>query len=304
MGLIYMHRTCLLRALPLAGMLLLASQPVLAQTLSNGTSSWTFTQNIGNGSFGVQDASVGVRSDAFDGGLGLVVNGVPVTGAGPIVSGRNLTLATAGAAGLGVGLQYYLDTAITMRMMAVFSNPSASPISVPVDLVTNLGSNNATTIVGTSSGDSVFTTADRWIVTDDNDDDRGDPAVTHVLYGPGTPSVTPSSTGMTVFNSNGTEGVTARYQLTVNPGETARLMFFHQLNFTSADGLNNAWPFASNSALQSAQLLEGLTSEELTSIRNWQFNSDTLVPEPASFGLFLPALMLLGIVARKRSFKK
>ena len=289
-----------LRWAVLMGAAVLPFDPAAAQTLSNGTSSWTFTTNIGNGSFGVQDASVGARSDAFDGGLGLVVNGVAISGASPVVSGRNLSLATSGAAGLNIGLQYYLDAAITMRTLAVFHNPTGTVITVPVDMVTNLGSNNATTVAGTSSGDTVFTTADRWIVTDDNDDDRGDPAVTQVLYGPGSPAVTPASVGTAVFDSNGPEGVTARYQLTVNPGETARLMFFHQLNFTSADGLSNAWPFASNNALQTAQLLEGLSGEELETVRNWQFNSESVVPEPGAICLFLPALVLMAVVRRRK----
>ena len=45
---------------------------------------------------------------------------------------------------------------------------------------------------GSSSGDTLFTTADRWVVTDDDAPVGGDPAVTHVLFGPGAVAVTPA----------------------------------------------------------------------------------------------------------------
>src|SRR5207249_4618932 len=129
----------------------------------------------------------------------LTQNGQTVKFAPEIISGQTAQM------------QYYIaSSSATARTLLTLTNPTASPITVPVAWASNLGSDNTTTIQGTSSGDTAFTTADRWIVTDDSTT-GGDPAVTSVLFGPQSPAVTPGSVATTVFDvaSLGTEGVLA-----------------------------------------------------------------------------------------------
>ena len=51
--------------------------------------------------------------------------------------------------------------------MDVFTNPTGSDITATVQIVGNLGSDAATAIFATSSGDTVLTSADQWFGTDD-----------------------------------------------------------------------------------------------------------------------------------------
>ena len=72
------------------------------------------------------------------------------------------------------------------RFLDIFTNLTASTQIVPIRIHTNLGLDNAGTYWQTSSGDSTYTTADYWVVTDDAQGvGVADPVVTQV-YGDGT----------------------------------------------------------------------------------------------------------------------
>jgi hypothetical protein len=72
-----------------------------------------------------------------------------------------------------------------------------------------------------------FTTADRWLITDDVSTVLGDPTNTHVVFGPGSPLVTPSNASETVFLAAATNGVLADFALTVPGNGTIALLFFY-----------------------------------------------------------------------------
>src|SRR5262249_13156254 len=58
------------------------------------------------------------------------------------------------------------------------------PVTTDVMITGNLGSDSGTVITGSGSGDLAFTTADDWLTTNDRPD-YGDPALAHVIQGPG-----------------------------------------------------------------------------------------------------------------------
>src|SRR5204863_475526 len=69
------------------------------------------------------------------------------------------------------------------RTVDVFTNPTANPITTTVKLVGNLGSDGATQVFATQSGNTVVEAADQWVGTDDGDG-TGTPAIVHYIHGP------------------------------------------------------------------------------------------------------------------------
>jgi Tol biopolymer transport system component len=272
------------------------------QTLTGGGpggSSW-FINNLGGTDNGlptggfcastpgltVFDASLGNQGDAFDNGLTLWVNDT-VFVAPPIVdlAGQTYTAGPVAMAGLNVTMQYYAASQSgTLRTVARFDNPSGSPIPVIVKWLTNVGSDGATQVVGSSSGDAAFTAADRWVVT--RDGGPFDPVNTHVLFGPGNPPVTPLSVSQVVFNCADTQGIFAQYSLQVPAGGTQALLFFNQLNPGQDQALAGAAAFDSSNL--DGDLLAGLGLAERAQVQNWQLATapdlvvDSIVLAPPS----------------------
>ncbi len=223
----------------------------------------------------LQDAQLpsNLMGDSFDDGLSLYVNNqILVAPSAVDVTGRTLTAGPVTLSGLQVTVQYYAAASTaTMRMFVTFTNPTAAAIAVPVTVPTNFGSDEHTVVQATSSGDTMFTAADRWIITDDTTERFSpDPAVTMVLFGPGSPRVTPTSVSQIVFTNSQNQGVLATYDITVPAGGTRSLMLFSQLNATPAAALAAVNIFDTNPVIGS-DLLEGLTATQLGQVLNWDF---------------------------------
>ncbi|MGI8980394.1 MAG: dockerin type I domain-containing protein [Pirellulaceae bacterium] len=228
------------------------------------------TSTSAGGGASINDASIPGQGDAFDQAAMVWVNNTQVVGA-LSQSGNTVTFAPQVIAGLNAQLQYYFaSSSATARILVTLSNPSGSPITVPIDYATNLGSDSTTVINGTSSGDAILDPADRWIVTDDAFV-PGDPANTTVIEGPGTPAVAPSAVSTTVFSSAGPEGIRATYNLTIAPGQTRSMMWFQQMNDTTANALADAPTFFDTNPPEGGDLLSGLTAVQLSQIANWAF---------------------------------
>jgi hypothetical protein len=127
-------------------------------------------------------------SDAFDGGLILEVDGRSFSDfsrATLASGGRELVIGPASLAGLEVIRRVFVPSDDTYaRFTEVLRNPSGSLISITLSIHTDLGSNGSTRIIETSDGDATFETSDTWIVTDDDSDGGGDPAVAHIFVTP------------------------------------------------------------------------------------------------------------------------
>lgn len=258
-------------------------------TLTGGGATWTITNDLGTSNqsasggeiddvypglgFGVLDAAVSSHGDAVDGGMMLFVNNqqfvAPTTGNSQ--SGRTYTTGEVAMSGLNVKVQYHaMAHQPVLRSLVSFRNPTNADITIPVSWATNVGSDSNTTIVSTSSGDRKFTVDDRWIITDDSGTVNDDPALTHVLYGFGNPTVKPTAVSQTVFRSFGTQGVLADYQITIPANSTRSLMFFNGVNGLTDSAQGHTALYESVAALRSNNLLEGLSTQQLNEILNWQ----------------------------------
>jgi len=241
---------------------------------------------LGSPGFGIAEASLGSQLNAFDGASLLFVNNqifvapttvdiasTTTTGGYNIMTAGSVTLS-----GLNVTMQLYADQTLpVLRTFVSFTNPTATAITVPVTFATNVGSDANTAIQATSNGDTTFAVNDHWMITDDNPT-NGALSDTHVLAGPGNPTVIANSVSQTVFDyvpNSGTEGVLANYTITIPANSTRNLLVFNGVNQTSADAKSTAAIYNDVSLLQGSTLLTGLTSQQLSNTLNW----DSLVPQ-------------------------
>lgn len=270
--------------------------------LNGGGARWVITNTAGtdNGlpvggacdaspGFGVSDASLPTaeQGDALDFGVTIWVDNSIFAAPGDFTTlPQSISAGPVLMSGLNTSVQYYaLPDAPLLRTLATFQNPTPADRTVTITLATNIGSDARSEIATTSSGDTALTIADRWAITDDTGEIEetapakvgasavadGDPANTHVLFGPGAPRVTPATVTGTVFSCAGTEGVLATFTLTVRTNETRRLMFFNGLHETSAAAIAAAPLFNTAPKLNSA-LLAGLSETELDQIVNWEID--------------------------------
>ncbi|MBI5488409.1 MAG: hypothetical protein HY905_13835 [Deltaproteobacteria bacterium] len=118
--------------------------------------------------------------DSYDQGMALRVNGsyFPGTSHSTELAGRQVVVAPATLSGLTVTRKIYVPTTERWaRFLEIFANPSGAAIAATVRIETNCGSDGSTVVTGSSSGDTTYTTADRWVTTDDIDA-GGDPSGT------------------------------------------------------------------------------------------------------------------------------
>ncbi|HLF69776.1 MAG TPA: VCBS repeat-containing protein, partial [Actinomycetota bacterium] len=254
--------------------------------------------------FTVYDGSLNATSTverAFDTGATLWVKGsgptdpfvqfnaTATTGTVDLV-GRTITTGIQTLSGLTTRMQYYVATnTATLRTLATFENPSTSTVTVTVSFQSNSGAEDqaqipttmAGVVTGTSSGDSNLTTADRWALQG-HTVETTTAMVTHVLYGPNSPSVTPSAASTLVSfacpapvpplpGSGSKDGIRADYILGV-PGPGVRsLMWFNQLHITAAEASTAAVSTFDNNGSLGADILSGLTPTDLFRVANWKF---------------------------------
>ena len=164
--------------------------------------------------------------DAYDTCYSLTVGGTvydPPSGAATTsLSGRQLEFPAQAIAGLTVRRIAWVPAAggDFARFLEVLENTGASPITTTVLISGNLGSDSGTTIVGSSSGDLLVTSADLWFATDDASDGdvSGDPSLAHVFSG------TSSSITPTMVSSSSD---TLRYQWSVTVPAGGRVALLH-----------------------------------------------------------------------------
>ncbi len=204
----------------------------------------------GNGSIG--DGS----SDAYDGGL--VHRNFPFLSSGLAEdSGREIVIGPATVGGASVTRKIFIPSNQGYaRFLEIVTNPTASTLNYTVFIDTNLGSDGSEVIVATSSGDTIFNTADDWIITDDSDG-FNDPTLLHIIAGPGgrRPTTATQPSGSLFYS----------YALTLAPGETQIIMHFASQNTNRATALAKA-PVLAALGLDA---LAGMDSAELSSVVNF-----------------------------------
>ncbi|MBW4546944.1 MAG: DUF4347 domain-containing protein [Symplocastrum torsivum CPER-KK1] len=237
----------------------LENYPAILGTLTGAGATWTYYDN---GS-GIEEATLGGQDDAFDDALRIEIDGEafapPTDGT---ATGQTFTSSTVVMSGLNVTAQYYADpNQPVLRQFVSLENPTDNPITITYRLSSNVGSDGETTVQATSSGDTSFTTSDRWVITDDSPT-GADPTNTFVLSLPN--GLAPNF----VSQTDPSDDILAEFTVTIPANSTRSLLFFNALSDTSATAQANVSIFDDMAALQASTLLDGLTSEQLANTLN------------------------------------
>lgn len=266
--------------------------------LTGGGASWFFSglNGTSNGrptggdcgpipGIGLFDAGLSAPNfDAFDGGLILFVDDVPLPVTAEISEDADgaVRAGPATLSRLDVTLTYApLQSSPTLRTLVEVRNPTAAAVSTRIALATNFGSDDTTVIRSTSDGDAAITSADRWAIT--SDDAAGgpdaDPVTTHVVAGPN--ATVPPAIATDVFDCSGpstANGILATYDLSVGPGETQTLLLFNQVHTLADDATSDVAVFDGIPGPRDA-ILENLEATILTSVVNWSLCRQTTYPD-------------------------
>jgi hypothetical protein len=214
----------------------------------------------------VDDGALGAKTDAFDGGLMMVVDGV--TFADPdgngSHSGESLTVGPVSVHGIRITrTETALSAYPTLRSLIKFTNTRAGAQSVPVYFDSNLGSDGNEATRATSSGDLKVTSADRWFVTSDDATTPSDPVLTLANHGVGHVH----STSDSLTHGDGAGCVLTRWGVRI-PGDSTRyLMMFTELRATNAAAIQKAAKY--NKQHLTAGLLTGISLKVKARILNW-----------------------------------
>ena len=232
-----------------------------------------------NNAYGIDDVTYthGAvnRSDAFDSGAAIGVNGLPfnlpggkvdrtTTAAGVFVN--TITPQSFGA-GVNASLNYFMSaTSRTLRSVGVFTNTTGASQTITVAFGANLGSDSSTIIRATASGDLLLQVSqDQYVISNQNGQSGNsiDPTETWVWFGPG------GKTAATGQYANTNDKIGEEWSLTLAPGQTQELMWFTQFSDDLAGAQAGLSMFADLGALNVAGLLSGLGAAELATIQNW-----------------------------------
>ncbi len=249
--------------------------------------------SIGTGSHGVFGYNWESVNGAFK--LVLVSGGSEVGFTGSNIGsvsqgGRAFTVKQNGLAGLDVTRKVFVPgDGYFARFVELLSNPTASPVTVDVRVVSNRRVEWWTgqpRIVSTSSGDDTLNVAsasspDRWVMIDDDFDVdpfelSSPPATAFVFDGAGAPE----KVGAAAFG--GSTGAELSYewrQVTIQPGQTVAYLHFgvQQLRQEAARVA------ATRLAQLPPEALVGLGDEEIAAIKNFAVPADgmgAVVPLP------------------------
>ena len=230
-------------------------------------------------------------NDAFDGYNALFVDVAPFAdppaaqtgnaefipynqlGAAPVVdssidpecTNREVVFPTAALGGLDVHREVWVPgDGNYSRTLNVVTNPTGAAISARLITGNNIGSDSNTMLVGSSSADATAEVTDTWVTSMQNFSGvtSADPRLGHVLQGVGAP--VPLSVMEFV---NGDDNPDWGWDVTVQPGETVRIVTFVVAEYTKAR--------AEATSAQLAQLdpavepLRCLTDDEASSIVNF-----------------------------------
>lgn len=106
------------------------------------------------------------------------------------LDGRQLVFGPMTMSGLNVTRKFFVPTAVQgdtlgfVRIQDILANTTGAPITVKVAVSSRLGA-NPSKVIGSSSGDTLFTTADTWLWTDDAYPTAERPNLVHIIDGVG-----------------------------------------------------------------------------------------------------------------------
>jgi predicted lipoprotein with Yx(FWY)xxD motif len=230
------------------------------------------------------------RADAFD-GFGRMV--VSVDGGATFISYANpdpggCALAqdgheivfpdnTSSVPGVTLGRRVYAAPSglAFLRYVDSLTNTTDSDESIRYRFGGDLGSDNSTTVAGSSSGDTVLNESDSWVNTfEDPLGPLSDPEVTTVWDGT---TQSPQRAAKAGFFAPGVSGfgtdpeeIGTEYSVTLAPGQTKRFMHVIAMRLT----LEEQATAAAAIAAEPDELRAGLSQADEDSIQNWTFDRD------------------------------
>jgi len=248
---------------------------------NNWTAEWT---DIGDDSdFNIDDAEITVGgdeySDAFDDAFTLKVDGVEFENPDGNIyrSGNTLKTDTVTLSGLQTTIEYYfVHNRPAVRLLYSFYNPGSSSVSVPVIIGGELGSDDDTTMQMTSDGDQTLENTDYWYFSNDSGTVGGEPSDPVFMLSRFFEGAKIIPTPVEIPD-DGSDYFSEQYNITVQPGETVRILVFCQISASNADAQAGAVDFESLDAALHAGLLSGLTPDEISEIVNGE------PPEPEEY---------------------
>ena len=252
--------------------------------------------DVGGGYTGISDATslgAGGGGDHFDGAFAVGVNGLPYGVGGGTLNGSELQLDSATLGLFDIDVQFRAQGPLLRQFVTVTNNGAASVAAVSWH--NNTGNDAAQRVVATSSGDLGVTTLDQWLVTADSNTTDAE-VNSWILYSQG--SLAPSSVSLndelTDFGGVGEEGFSATFNVPLQPGESASLIWFVGIEGVVDDGIGLAEQFDDLSSPFFNSLIDDLSTEERARVVNFNLAA---VPEPGA-----GAILLLGtfVVARRR----
>jgi hypothetical protein len=229
-------------------------------------------------------------SGAYDQAYDLKINGSKFNASADYSQsapgGRQLVFGPAAMSGLTVWRKFFVPTAAQgdtlgyCRIQEILTNPTGSPITVTVGVLSNFGSDLSTRTLASSSGDTLATTTDRWLVTDDQLSPGGDPTLTTIIDGVGG---TDRIDSLTLSADN-------LYwewrSVTIPAGETRIYLYFVAQDTVPSKALKKGPLFAGSTLPTGAKLGVG---SDAARVMNWPtsalVSADEAEPLPAVFVL-------------------
>ncbi|MFC1749714.1 thrombospondin type 3 repeat-containing protein [Pseudomonadota bacterium] len=235
--------------------------------------------------YGVMDVSRSTKAggflgDSFDGTMHFAVDGNYFINPDATVDFTDRTVTsdvvTDIVTGINAVIQYYIpkDKPL-MRALFTLTNTTGSDISAQALVAGNFGSDAPTFLQATSSGDAVFDSADKWYISNDSGAEGVDSinhfaAIATTRYGEGA-LVVPVNKHVP---GAGVESFAERYDVDIPAGESVRILAFHWLDLNIAGATAVAANFESLAAAGAEEYLIGLSTAELASIVNYDYDND------------------------------
>jgi hypothetical protein len=210
-----------------------------------------------------------VNGDSYDGMYYLAVGGTQYYNSSGSIAvsgdGRSVIMPTIAINGFDTHREVYVPADDQFaRYLDVFTNSGSSAITRRVTISGNLGSDGSTIITASGSGDLAFGLSDTYLATDDSSDGGNDLSLAHILMD-GLGNVTLADASL----PNGSDNVAWSFDVTINPGQTVRIMTF------AVQQNNRAAALAKAQALVGlpATALAGLSDAERATIVNFSIPS-------------------------------
>ena len=207
-------------------------------------------------------------NDAYDGGLRLLINGTNFSNEPfgvPEDADRELAIGPQTRGDLLVTRKVYVPTDNNFaRFLELFENPTENEITAAVRVFSDFGSDGSTTIITTSSGDTVLEAGDTYIVTDDSSDGAGDPSLLH-LWANSSSSLQPQQLSLT------NDDLVFEYSLTVPANSTMAIMHLASQNSNRTLAIEKAAELAPIPD----SVLAGMSLDEIEAVVNFELAPDS-----------------------------